>query len=474
MSNEPLARYAVLSRLMRALVFLGGVLVLFLIVHLTKSRMDWLLRRWTRASIFPFITANADLIRAYAPTVKALAFFCAVAILCIPIAVDAYRNLRTSKIAEVVRLIFSAILIWAALYLLVFRPVTDSMGTNYAIIARSPFTQDSGIHNKRLLMPALAYLFYLRDFQPYYMFSAALTIGFIALLIHWTSAHAPLSLWQIVSLCTCSFVLFQYEYGGYPDILVYVLIILVMQDFTQPYSKLSLLILAMLTHEASVLVGVILAWRYLDRKRFIFYLLAVMSYLLIWFFVSGQDLDVMLRGHKVEGFSGLAWFAAAPIKAWIGVLVAYKAVWLLFFISVWISVRQRLFPDLIFMLACVVAGIFMTVLGVDTSRLMGFAFPGFLVALAVVTKYLEPAKAGMILFPIFLVNLLLPSFNIGLNSGIEFFPGLYQILYGWMAALPQYTILSHLHRAQVQVLRVATLAPNARRLCSSATKQSPT
>lgn len=93
--------------------------------------------------------------------------------------------------------------------------------------------------------------------------------------------------------------------------------------------------------------------------------------------------------------------------------------------------------DLIFMLACAAAGILMTVFGVDTSRLMGFAFPGFLVALAVVTKYLEQGKAKRLLIPLFIVNLLLPSFNIGLNSGIEFFPGLYQFLYGWMASLPR-------------------------------------
>ena len=436
MQNELLARYPALSRLVRALSYWGSVLVLFLIVHLTKSRIDWLLRRWTRASLFPFVTANADLIRAYAPTVKAMAFTVAVLILCIPIAVDVYRSLRSSKVAELARLISSAVLIWAALYLLVFRPVTDSMGTNYAIIARSPFTQDSGIHNKRLLMPALAYLFHLRDFQPYYIFSALLTIGFIALLIHWTKNHAPLNLWQITSLCTCSFVLFQYEYGGYPDMLAYILFMLVMQDFTEPSSKLSLLILAVLTHESSVVVGSILAWRYLDRKRFIFYLLTIIGYLLIWYLISGRDLDVMLRGHKVEGLSGLAWFAVAPVKAWIGVLVAYKAIWILFLIAVWISVRKHLLHDLIFMLACAAAGILMTVLGVDTSRLMGFAFPGFLVSLAVVTKYLEPGKAKRLLIPLFVVNLLLPSFNLGLNSGIEFFPGLYQFLYDWMASLP--------------------------------------
>src|SRR5262245_19945399 len=146
MQNEPLARYAVLSRLMRALTYWVSVVVLFLIVHLRKNRIDWFLRRWTRASIFPFFTANADLIRAYAPTAKAISFTCAVVILCIPIAIDLYRSWRSSKISELARLVFGAILIWAVLYFLVFRPATDSMGTNYAIIARSPFTQDSGIH----------------------------------------------------------------------------------------------------------------------------------------------------------------------------------------------------------------------------------------------------------------------------------------------------------------------------------------
>lgn len=432
---EPSARYAAIGRFFRTFVYWGSTLALFLIVHLTKSRIDWFLRRWTRASIFPFITANADAVRSYAPTIKTFIFICAVAILCLPILVDVYKIIRYTKILDIARTILGAVLISFLLYLLVFRPVTDSMGTNYAIIARSPFTQDSGIHNKRLLMPALAYLFHARDFQPYYIFSVILTIAFIALLLNWTDKNAQLSMWQVFSLCTCSFVLFQYQYGGYPDILVFVLFILVMQEYIQPSSKLSLLILALLTHEGSFLVGSILAWRYLDRRRFVLYLLAVILYFAIWFWVSGQDINVMLRGHRVEGVSGLVWLASAPLKELIGLFVAYKAMWIIFFISVWISGKKRLFSDMIFVLTCAAAGICMTILGVDTSRLMGFAFPGFLVALALVSKHPDPMNSKRAFSLIFLLNLILPSFNIGLNGGIEFFPGLYQVLYGWMTAL---------------------------------------
>lgn len=437
MVNEPSARSVAIKRFLLTFAYWWGVLALFLIVHLTASRIDWVLRRWSRSSILPLITANADLIRSYAPTVKTAIFICAVVILCIPIMMDVYKKLRSSKFREIALGFLGAILISFLLYVLVFRPMTDSMGTNYAIIARSPFAQDSGVHNKRLLMPALAYLFHLRDFQPYYIFSAVLTIAFIALLLHWTRDHAPLSIWQVFSLCTCSFVIFQYQYGGYPDILVYILFILVMLDYTSPSSKFSLLILALLTHEASVLIGSILAWRYLDRKSFVLYILAVLLYGLVWFWVSGQDVDVMLRGHKVEGLSGLAWFTNVPLKELIGVLVAYKAIWIIFFISLRVSVQKHMFRDMLFILACVGAGIFMTVLGVDTSRLMGFAFPGFLIALALVYKHFDSVNSRRILSLIFLLNLILPSFNIGLNGGIEFFPGLYRVFYGWMAGLLQ-------------------------------------
>lgn len=437
MVNEPSARYTAISRFIQVFLYCGSILALFLIVHLTTSRVDSIFRRWTRSSAFPLITANADTIRAYAPICKTVLFVCAVAILCLPILLDSYKALRSSKITDLVRVVFGAVLISLLLYILVFRPSTDSMGTNYAIIARNPFVQDSGIHNKRLLMPVLAYLFYLRDFQPYYIFSVVLTIAFIALLSGWTNHHAQLSTWQMVSLCTCSFVLFQYQYGGYPDILVYVLFILVMQESTHPTSKLSLLILALLAHEGSFLVGSILAWRYLDRKRSIFYLLAVTLYFFIWFWVSGQDIDVMLGGHRVEGLSGFAWLASAPFKEFIGILVAYKAMWIILFMSLWIAAKKGLLSDLIFILACVVAGIVMTILGVDTSRLMGFAFPGFLVALSLVSKQLDSTNSRTTLSFIFLLNLMLPSFNIGLNGGIEFFPGLYQVFYGWMAAVVQ-------------------------------------
>ncbi len=68
---------------------------------------------------------------------------------------------------------------------------------------------------------------------------------------------------------------------------------------------------------------------------------------------------------------------------------------------------------------------------VDTSRFAGFGFFGLLVAVryAIEHEVLKP-KTFMALS---VVNLLIPSVYIGVNSGVMLFPGLYRVVYWWMA-----------------------------------------
>jgi hypothetical protein len=80
-------------------------------------------------------------------------------------------------------------------------------------------------------------------------------------------------------------------------------------------------------------------------------------------------------------------------------------------------------------------GIFMTFVGVDTSRLMGFAFPGLLLAIRTIRHQMAPRAAERTLAIVFAANLLIPSFYVGLNTGIVLRPGLYEQMYRIVAHL---------------------------------------
>lgn len=424
-----------ISRLIEKVAYGASAVILFSVVHLTADKIDRLARKASRLPVSEFFLQLVDAVHDHAPAIKTVAFVCALLITGWPILKFLAVTIPgPGRFARLARVLIVAGGVAVAVGVLAFRPGTDSMGTNYALLARDPFAQSTSSHSTRLLMPALAYIFHLRDFQPYYLFTVFLTVAFIALLYLWTEDHAPLRTWQLISLCTCSFVIFQYQYGGYPDILVFLFFILIMQKNISQEARLSLLILALLTHESSLFVGSILAWRYLDRKNLIGYLLLAFAYGTIWLWLSGWDIQAIAGKHSVGGKSGLEWLAASRAQELLGVLVSYKAVWLAIAAALWISVREKLFTDAVFIAACLGAGIFMTTLGVDTSRLMGFAFPGALAAIAVVANRAKSRSPTNLLSVILLLNLLAPSFYIGLNGWIEFFPGVYNLLYGWIAS----------------------------------------
>lgn len=412
-----------------SLLYWGAVLVLFLIVHFTGDRII----QW--AGLLPF-TAGSDLskpkselILLYLPSLKGAFFLGCLAILSLPVWKDLQRKPEATDSDRITGPILAALAAAVLLGFFVFHPGNQSMGSDYARISRNPFTTQSGLFNTRLLMPALAHILFLRGNWLYYAFSMLLTAGFLALLYSWIRNRAPLAFWQFVALGTCSFVIYQYQSAGYPDILVFIFFLLVMYENLGQSAKLSLLLLALITYESSVFVGIVLAWRYLNRRNFALYLAALAAYVLAWFGAAGFDLTVLLTSHAVIGESSLAWLMRAPRLELLGVFIAFKALWVLILAAVILAVRKNRISDAVFISACLLAGGVMAVLAVDTSRLMGYAFPGLLVALSLLREGLPEKTVNRLFSAVFLVQLIVPSFYVGLNIGIVWTPGLYALIY---------------------------------------------
>lgn len=416
----------------KVLAFYSSIVTLFATVQLTQDIIQGVLQHLSNQINLKFVDSFSRIILNTAPTIKSIAFIFCISILCFPLLQDLYGNLGAIRRASLWRTVLVSIGAAAIIYLLTFSLGNDGMGLNYARISVRPFNQDSSEYSTRLLMPVIAYIFHLRGFWPYYIFFMFLTIGFIALLHTWNEESAHLNFWQFVSLCTSSFVIFQFEIPGYPDILVFIFFILVMDSRLTSQAKLSLLIFALLTHESSALIALVLAWRYLQRKDFITYIGIVIVYGFLWFAASGFGVNPILASHAIAGQSGLTWLIQAPLQEIIGILIAFKALWILLIFGTVLALRHKLFADAVLIIGCIAAALVMTAMGVDTSRLMGYAFPGLLVAISIIKSI--PSKISKQVFSIiFLANLGIPSFNSVLSSGIALPPGLYELLYYLLA-----------------------------------------
>ena len=385
------------------------VLFLSLIVHLTTDKL--------------ILFFNTDA-RSIAPVLKAVVFLASMIALAVPIAKDALHTWRASNWRDILVPLAVALGVMAVSFALTFQPEPLALGVDYSLRSLSPFTQISDWQNTRLLMPTLSYFLFLRGTSLFYVFFLALTLLFIAMLYAWTRAHARIALWEFLSLCTASFVAYQFQIPGYPDILVFIFFLLVMRADFGPAAKLSALLLALITYESSFIVGLILAWKYLPRKEQVIYLLAIGIYGFVWLAVWNFDAGAILSSRNVEGMSGLQWVMQNPWLEILGVLAAFKALWV---VMLWAA--SSAFPskrsEAWFILAVTGAGILMTISAVDTSRLMGYAFPALLVSLSVLTESASIPTGRRVLSLLFGVNLLIPSVYVGLNSGMRTFRGLY-------------------------------------------------
>ena len=391
-------------------------LFLSLIVHLTVDKL----------MLFFNTDGNSP-----APALKAVVFYVSALALFMPIAKDTWKIWREATWRDILAPFAVALGVMAVSMALTFQRGPLALGVDYSLRSESPFTQISDWQNTRLLMPALSYLFFLRGTWPFYVFFLALTFLFIAMLYSWTRAHAPLSLWEFLSLCTASFVVYQFQIPGYPDILVFIFFLLVMRSDFGPAAKLSALLLGLIAFESSFIVGLVLAWKYLPRKEQVIYLLAIGIYGLVWLAVWNVDVAAILSSRNVEGMSGLEWVRAHPSLEIFGVLAAFKALWV---VMLWAA--SSAFPlkrsEAAFILIVIGAGILMTFSAVDTSRLMGYAFPALLVSLAVLKESASNRTGRLVLAFLFAVNLLIPSVYVGLNSGMRTFRGLYGRAVRWL------------------------------------------
>jgi hypothetical protein len=378
--------------------------ILFTIIHFNSDVLKSVL---TALSFDPY---SIKKIIHYLLPFKVSFFFLSVCFLAYPLKNDLHRIIREIKLKDVWPPVIACIILQMAFWN--FMPM--SMGYGYAEMSVHPFDMPIGWYYKRLLMPALAYIFGFRDIHLYFIFS--MLISFLLTLAVWQTIKKqlpgvsfPLRLLIFFSVCSLEFVSYHFFFPGYVDSLLSILILLIyFYDFPDT-SKVILFVLALATHELSVFLFLpFIAFRCPPVHKMI---CAVVIFLYCVLYLASYNFKIhdLFLVHRVGGYTILQWIKGNWLIFLCGVLISFKLFWIFLFYGIKESnpAQKNVLTGIL------LSGFSCCFLGVDTSRLMAFAFPALLFSIPVVIN-----KIPRYLFiAIMAVNTIIPYITVSLNLG---------------------------------------------------------
>ncbi|MDD8018175.1 MAG: hypothetical protein PHP42_07365 [Bacteroidota bacterium] len=372
------------------------------------------------------VLSKAYILQQYITPIRSILFFLSLIIIFVPLVKSLilffadFKTIAFSK--EVVKKTFVSFFVLA---ILIFPLKLGIMSVGYAQMSFNPFGifDESGQLYQRILMPALAYFFQLQGPLLYHVFSLLCTVFLLWLIILFFQRRGiNLSNIELISIGTSSFVITQMQSPGYTEPLAYIAILILFIVPTSTYSRLSLVTLAILSHEISALfVGIIALFYFTKVEKFMTGVIFCF-YALFWMMNYGFDIGHLLHVRNVGDVSAVTWLIQYPWREVFGVLVSLKLLWIVYAIALYQMKSERKL-----LISLFVAGIFLTFGGVDTSRLMGYVLIGLFISFFRVKKFSLLSRRALNAIVIF--NVMIPSVYIGTNSGIVFFNGLYQLLY---------------------------------------------
>ena len=356
---------------------------------------------------------------------KAFLFFVSLFILFVPLLKEFLIDLKNYE-KGLLTFLKRASLILIAVSLLVLPLFLKSMGRSYGNISADAFLIDSSVYSKRILMPVIAYFLQLKGPILYFLFTIILIFLFTFLLIYWLDKNKiNLNTISIISILSSSFYIFQFQYPGYPDILLFIFFILIML-IKQNFLKLILFALSLATHEASLFVLIPYFFFFEDKKIFKKISIISLLYVVLWLISFRFNLSKGLSSQNL----GDGWVYEYIVKNSIpylkGLFFSYKLLWLLILVYPILFIKNRI-KELLGVGLIFLGAIIITLLAVDTSRLMGFSFMGFLIILKSLNNknlFISHYLQYLLIF-----NLLIPSFYYGVNTGLVSFSGLYEWIY---------------------------------------------
>ncbi len=407
-----------------------AILAGFAVIHATNERIFFIIEHY---SVIPHNLAAFMLSRKQAVVqhiftpVKAVVFLLSMIILIPPLLPDFQKSIKANRGISQWFFEKQTLLVFILLALLVIPASVRSMGTDYADMSIAPFEAGDGWFYKRLLMPALANMLFLQGRGFYLLFSLFFTLVLIQLTRIWLTANkVSLTFIQFLSLGTSSFIIFQFQVPGYPDALMHILLLLAFTFPLKNSSKVTVLALAILAHESSMFLSVILAIFILGRRSLMKFYVLCAVYCIFWVGSYGFAPDAAVGSHQVDGLSALQWMQHNPMREVIGILGSYKALWFFVIIGLVLLWQKKEYKPLLLSVLLLLSSFGMTFLAVDTSRIMGWSFIALLLTVKAVHQANEKVWIKKSLNIVYVANLLIPSVYIAVNIHPIWFTGLYR------------------------------------------------
>ena len=303
----------------------------------------------------------------------------------------------------------------------------SGLAQEYADTSLSMFSKLRTVsYHQRFLMPALANLLFFRGPYWYLIFSYICVFVFFFMVVLWFHSNKiSFSYWKALSLGTLSFMSFQLVVLGYPDVLVGIFILAAFIFNLNTQAKLTLFVLSLVSHEASLIIWFPLALILFDKKGFFQFLTIVAIYIIMLLSINTSFSEV-LASRDVGGTSSLQWVLNNLDRELLGILFGFKALWLVVIGAIAYLFNQKTYI-LPLQIVCILgAGVFMTLLGVDTSRLFNWAFMAVLLS----WKILQNAggKWEKLLNIALAINLLVPPVYVQLVTEPSIVPSIYTAL----------------------------------------------
>jgi hypothetical protein len=412
------------------IIWWAGVIGL---LFLAQARLEWFYHLFRDTFLGALVSKDLLdndqlLLGNFITPIRGIIFLCSFAIVISPVVRDIY----VSKSADDSRLSSRQVLeLVVALLILciVFTPGRiDGLAQEYSNSSFVFFIRAATLHyHQRFLMPILANILFFRGDFFFLIFSFICFVILVFVLRLWFHKNqVPVSTWQFVSLATMSFVYFPLSAPGYPDVLVSIFILAAFSLSLSTEAKLSLFTLSLVSHEASLIMWFALAWILLDKKG-LFQLLVISAIYLIFWSRADNGILGILAGRQSGSISNLDWIFLSPVNEVLGIIFSFKALWGLVIGAIWYLFSRRNYKEALQIVLIVLAGLLMTFLGVDTSRLFGWAFMAILISWKVLAE-LEDVFWKKFLSVVLLINLLIPPVYVQLNLALIIPAGLYRAI----------------------------------------------
>ncbi len=284
-------------------------------------------------------------------------------------------------------------------------------------------------YSERFLFTALAHTLYFRGGIFFLVFSLLLSIVFIYLLVFWfVNNGINLSWWELLSLCLMTFVSYKFYSPGYPDVLMHIFLLLALVLPLSSVGWLVLFVLSMATHEANIFIWTVLALFFLPKANWAHYTIIAALYVIIRFAGSGFDGIFTFTPRVVNDVTTFDALLNNFHLEITGVFFGFGAGWIMIIMALYGLYKDEKFREVGLISILISVGILMTVLGSDTARLMGWAFPALLFSWRFLAFDTNTLRVRIFQFAK-VINLFIPPLYVGLD-GIEMPNGFYKLLFG--------------------------------------------